>query len=96
MDRTLGSEVLSRRSKPMQTMAGPATAWVSPVDAERMSVRGRVVIDAGGSAVELAARPWPTVPEGVIIVPREVEWPITPRQGASVKVVAAKAEEAVR
>jgi anaerobic selenocysteine-containing dehydrogenase len=96
MDRTLGSEVLSRRGKPMQAMAGPPSAWLSPADAEKLSVRGRVVIDAGGSAVELHARPTASVPEGVVVVPRDVEWPITPRQGASVRVAATKAEEAVR
>ncbi len=94
MDRTLGSEVLSRRSEPMRKMAGTPVALVSPGDAARLKLGGRVSLDAGGSAVELECRAEAGVPDGVVLVPRDVEWPILPKQGASVRVTAALAEAA--
>jgi hypothetical protein len=99
MDRTLGSETLSRRSAPMQKMAGPPVATVSPDDFGRI---GGAMI-----AIELARRTaketWPaieievrmdaTVPRGVILVPRDVRWPACPRDGEAVRVEALVGEE---
>jgi len=96
MERALGSETLSRRSPAMQKMAGPPVALLSPADAPGLGGRGRVTLDVGGQSVEMAARADAGVPAGVIIVPRDVEWPIGPRQGAAVKVTAVTAGEAAR
>jgi len=96
LDRTLGSEILSRRSAAMQKTAGPPVAWLSPEDARRLGVTDRVMLEVGGATVELAARAHAGVAAGVVIVPREVEWSIAPHQGATVRVTAAVAEEARR
>src|SRR5262249_45034502 len=54
IERTLGSEVLSRRSEPMRRMAGAPTALLSPADAARLGLQGRVTLEVDGSAVEVA------------------------------------------
>jgi NADH-quinone oxidoreductase subunit G len=96
MDRTLGSETLSRRSEPMRKMAGAPVALLSPADAERLKITSRVSLEVDGSTVELAASPHAAVPAGLVLVPRDVEWPIIPRQGAAVRAVAVQAEEVAR
>jgi hypothetical protein len=96
VERTLGSEVLSRRSEPMRAMAGPPLALMSPADVARLGLQGRVMLEVDGSAVEVAARAQAGVPDGVVLVSRDVEWPIIPRQGAPVRATAVHAEEAVR
>jgi NADH-quinone oxidoreductase subunit G len=96
MERTLGSEVLSRRSEPMRKMAGPPIALLSPADAARFGIPGHVLLSVEGSSVEVAARVHEGVPEGVVLVPRDVEWPIIPRQGAAVRATAVQVEEVTR
>jgi NADH-quinone oxidoreductase subunit G len=96
IERTLGSEVLSRRSPAVAKTAGPPVAWMSAADAAKLGVRDRVALDVGGQSVEVAVRPLATVAEGVLIVPRDVEWPLGVDQGAAVKVTALAAGEAVR
>jgi NADH-quinone oxidoreductase subunit G len=93
MDRTLGSETLSQRSAPMRAMAGPPVALLSPADAERGRVNGRVAVRVGTETVEMAARVRDTVPPGVVLVPRDVEWGGGVQQGARVEIAAATAEE---
>ena len=95
-ERTLGSEVLSRRSEAMRKMANAPVALFSPTDAERLKLGGRVSLQIEGSSVEVAARAQAGVPDGVELVPRDVEWPIIPRQGAAVRAMALQPEEAVR
>ena len=95
-ERTLGSEVLSRRSEAMRKMANAPVALFSPADAERLKLGGRVSLQIEGSSVEVAARAQAGVPDGVVLVPRDVEWPIIPRQGAAVRAMALQSEEAVR
>ncbi len=96
VERTLGSEVLSRRSESMRRMAGAPTALLSPADAARLGLQGGVTLEVDGCAVEVAARAHPGVPDHVVLVPRDVEWPIIPRQGAPVRATAAQVEEVVR
>ena len=88
LDRTLGSELLSRRSEPMLKMSGPATALISPADVQRLGVNGAIAVTAGGQTIEMAARVHEGVPEGMLLVPRDVEWPASAVQGAPVKVAA--------
>ena len=77
-------------------MAGPPVVWLSDADAKRLGHPARVVLEAGGATVELLARAHSGVAPGVVIVPRDVEWPLSPRQGAAVRVNAAVAEEVRR
>ena len=65
MDRTLGSETLSRRSEPMRKMAGAPMALLSPADAERLKITSRVSHAVDGSTVELAAGSGQTCPDVV-------------------------------
>ncbi len=88
LDRTLGSEVLSRRSEPVRKMSGPATALISPADAKRLGVNGAIAVTAGGQTIEMATRVHEGVPEGMLLVPRDVEWLASAIQGAPVKVAA--------
>jgi hypothetical protein len=96
VERTLGSEVLSRRSAPVRTMAGPPAALLSIADHARLGANGRVTIEAAGHTVELAARALRTVPDGVVLVPRDVEWPSPVAQGAAARVASAAVEEVQR
>jgi NADH-quinone oxidoreductase subunit G len=95
-ERVLGSEVLSGRSAPMRKMAGPPVAWLAPADARLLPAGDRVRIEAAGQTVELEARSLRTVPEGVVLVPRDVEWKSRIEQGTGVRVTAMAAEEARR
>ena len=96
MDRTLGSETLSRRSEPMRKMAGPPVALLSPADAARLSIKSRLSLEVDGATVELAASSHAGVAMGLVLVPRDIEWPIIPRQGAAVRAAAVQTEEVVR
>ena len=95
-ERTLGSEVLSRRSEAMRKTANAPVALFSPADAARLKLNGRVSLEVDGSSVEVAAQAQAGVPDGVVLVPRDVEWPIIPRQGAAVRAVALQTEEVAR
>ncbi len=90
IDRTLGSEVLSRVAAPMRKMAGPPVALLSPADAKRLGIdgAGSIGITAGNRTVELAARVHPAVPEGTLLVPRDAELPHGLAQGAAANVAA--------
>ena len=77
-------------------MAGPPVALLAPADVTRLGLHGRVALEVDGSAVEVAVRAQEGVPEGIVLVPRDVEWPIIPRQGSSVRVAAIPVEEVVR
>ena len=87
-DRTLGSELLAQRSEPMRKMAGPPVARLSPADAKKLGVNGAIGITIAGRTVEMAARVHEGVPEGMLLVPRDAEWPATALQGAAAKVAA--------
>ena len=93
VDRTLGSEILSRRSAPMRKMAGPPVAWISSADAERLRANGSIRVEVEGQAAELAVRAVGTVPAGVLLVPRDVHWASPPAQGAPARVAAPAAAE---
>ncbi len=95
-DRTLGSEALSRRSEPMRRMSGVPEALFAPADAARLGLEHSVLLEVDGSAVEVAARTHVSVPEGVVLVPREIEWPIIPRPGAVARAVAMQPEGVTR
>jgi NADH-quinone oxidoreductase subunit G len=87
LDRTLGSEPLSRRSEPMQRMAGAPKAWLAPqTGPDPAGTPARIAVRLDGRVAELEAVSDPTVPEGVILVPRDVRWPRTPLQGAAVEL----------
>jgi NADH-quinone oxidoreductase subunit G len=88
LDRTLGSEPLSRRSPAMQRMAGPPVARLSVGDAERLKLDGRVAIELAGERIELAARADRWVADGVVLVPRDLVLPQPVGQGAPVSVTA--------
>ena len=88
MDRTLGSELLSRRSAPILKMAGPPAALISPADAGKLGVNGGLGLSVGGRTIEIAARVHDLVPEGTLLVPRDVEWPAGVKQGSAVQVAA--------
>jgi NADH-quinone oxidoreductase subunit G len=92
-DRTLGSEVLSRRSAAMRKMAGPPVALISPQDAERLSVNGDVTIEVSGHTLRLPAKVRATVPPGALIVPRDAEWPARVTQGTVVRAAAIEPQE---
>jgi NADH-quinone oxidoreductase subunit G len=96
IDRTLGSEALSRRSAAMQKMAGPPVALLAAADAGGLVGRGRVALDVGGQSVDVAAQVLTDAAPGAIIVPRDVEWPIGAPQGARVKVTISAAAEVTR
>ena len=96
IDRTLGSEALSRRSAAMQKMAGPPVVLLSPTDAAGLGARGRVALDVGGQSVDVAAQAVEGVAPRAVIVPRDVEWPIGAAQGAPVKVTVLAAAEVTR
>jgi NADH-quinone oxidoreductase subunit G len=74
LDRTLGSETLSRRSAPMRRMAGPAIATLAPADAAALGVDGGVRLECGGATLEIAAQVRDTLPRGVVLVPRDAAW----------------------
>jgi NADH dehydrogenase/NADH:ubiquinone oxidoreductase subunit G len=86
LDRTLGSESLSRRSEPMRRMAGPPVARVSVVDAKRLGVGDAIALEWDGHTLEIAARADASVAPGVVLVPRDAAWKIPPPQGAEVRV----------
>ncbi len=86
MERTLGSEPLSRRSLPITKMAGPPRVWLSPSDAKRLGVNGEVSIELVGGSVTLGATVSATVAEGTVIAPRDVAWPVPIEQGTPVRV----------
>ena len=88
MDRTLGSELLSRRSAPMQKAAAAPVALLSPADAQKLGVKDAIGVTVAGETVELRARVHERVPEGTLIVPRDVAWPAGVPQGAPVQVAA--------
>jgi NADH dehydrogenase/NADH:ubiquinone oxidoreductase subunit G len=96
IDRTLGSETLSKRSEPIRKTAGPPVALFSPADAAQLKLDGRASLEAEGARVELAARTHDSVPPGVVLVPRDVDWPIVPAQGAGVRAAALQTEEVSR
>jgi len=99
IDRTLGSETLSKRSEPVRRTAGPPVALFSPADAKPLGLEGgegRVSLEAEGARVELAARTHASVPAGVVLVPRDVDWPIVPAQGAGVRAAALETQEVSR
>jgi NADH-quinone oxidoreductase subunit G len=99
MDRTLGSETLSRRSTAMQTMAGPPIALVSPEDFGHIGGAmiaielARRTAQESWPAIEMDVRMDATVPRGVILVPRDVRWPACPRDGEAVAVEALVGQE---
>lgn len=93
MDRTLGSEVLSRVSAPIRRMAGPPVALISPADAAKLSVRDAATLEAGGARLSLGVKAVATVPEGVVLVPRDAGWPQPMAQGVTVRVSAAQLAE---
>ena len=88
LDRTLGSEVLSRRSVPMQKMSGAPSGLLSPADAKKFGVNGAIVLTIGGHAIEMTVHVHEGVPEGMLLVPRDIEWPASAHQGATGTVVA--------
>src|SRR5262249_4787600 len=94
VDRTLGSEVLSRRSEPTRRMAGDPVAHLSIADAARSRIDGRIAIEAGGHTIEIDARASRTVPEGVVLVPRDVEWP-APIEPGIVATVGSRATQEI-
>ncbi len=93
LDRTLGSESLSRRSEPMRRMAGPPVARIASSDAAALDLTGPVAIECAGHSVELAVAADPTVPPGLILIPRDVVWPARIPQGAEARVHALAVEE---
>jgi NADH-quinone oxidoreductase subunit G len=95
-ERTLGSEMLSRRSPAMRKMAGAPVALLSKADAERLGVRGRAALEVSGRVVEVETRALASVPAGIVLVPRDVEWPFKIEPGATVRVAAAALEEVTR
>jgi len=96
IDRTLGSETLSKRSEAIRKTAGAPVALFSAADAAKLGLDGRASLEAEGARVEVAARIDASVPEGVVLVPRDVDWPIVPAQGAGVRASALQAEEVSR
>jgi hypothetical protein len=96
VERTLGSEALSRRSEPVRRMAGPPVALISPADAARIGAEGRVALSLAGHTVEVAVRALRTVPEGVVLVPRDLELPAPVAQGGPVEVQSRAVEEVSR
>jgi hypothetical protein len=56
-------------------------------------VNGGIAVEVDGHTVELAARALATVPEGVLLVPRQVAWPFPVAQGTAVRVTAAAVQE---
>jgi hypothetical protein len=93
-DRTLGSEALSRRSEAMRKMAGPPVALLSLADHARLG--DRIALEVAGQIVEVAARGLRTVPDGVVLLPRDVEWQTPVSQGSAVQVQSRAAEEVRR
>jgi NADH-quinone oxidoreductase subunit G len=89
IDRTLGSEALSRRSEPMRRMAGPAVARIGTAQAERLGLDGRIAIQVAGNRIDVPAQADPHVAEGVLLVPRDLVLPEPVAQGAPVRVSAA-------
>jgi NADH-quinone oxidoreductase subunit G len=87
-DRVLGSETLSRRSSPIMKMAGPPVALVSPADAERLRGDGLFRITIDGASATVAFRASATVPAGVVLLPRDVDWPGRIAQGTLAQVAA--------
>ncbi|HVP15728.1 MAG TPA: 2Fe-2S iron-sulfur cluster-binding protein [Terriglobales bacterium] len=85
-DRTLGSELLSRRSEPMRRMAGPPVVELAPGDARARGVDGRVELRIGAQAIETRARVVESLPAGVALAPRDLAWPEPVAQGAAVEV----------
>ena len=55
-----------------------------------------ISLEIDGSSVEVGCQAQAGVPDGVVLVPRDVEWPIIPRQGAPVRAVALQTEEVTR
>jgi hypothetical protein len=86
LERTLGSETLSRRSEPMRRMAGPPVAIVAADDDHPAGSHARLAVELGADAVlELEARHDASVPPGVLLVPRDLAMPSLP-QGQVVRV----------
>lgn len=94
LDRTLGSERLSRRSDEMRAMAGAPVARISSADPEAPGAGGRVRIEWEGGAVEVAAIADDTVPRGVVLLPRDAG--AGAPQGAAVRVRVLERAEAGR
>ncbi len=86
MDRTLGSELLSRVSAPIQKMAGPALAYVSAADAQRFGNGGSTALTLNGATIEFAVRVHATVPAGTLLLSRDVAWPAGTAQGAVARI----------
>jgi len=87
LDRTLGTELLSRRSPPLMKMAGAPAAWISSGDAKSLGVNGTIALEIQGRTVEMAVRARDTVPDGVVLVPRDEDGAAT-AQGAFARAVA--------
>ena len=87
-DRTLGSETLSRRTPALQKMAGAPVALLAPADAARLGINGTVRVTCDGGSVTLEARALDTVPEGVVVVPRDVPWSTPVAPGAAARIEA--------
>jgi hypothetical protein len=91
-ERVLGSETLSSRSEPQRKMAGPPVAVVSPADAEHLRGHTQAMIGIEGGSVSLGFKVDPALPRGVVLVPRDVEWPVRVGQGMAARVSAAEVE----
>jgi len=89
VERVLGSEVLSRHSPPLMRTAGAPAVELSPADAQRLGLPGRIAIAQGSDTIEVDARARAGIPEGVVLIPREIPWPRGFRQGSAVEVQAA-------
>ena len=89
LDRTLGSEALSRRSPAMQKMAGPPVAALSRADGERLGAARAVRLERNGTSLAIAFEARDGVPEGVVLVPRDALWSdgIPAPQGAEVRAL---------
>jgi hypothetical protein len=86
MDRTLGSELLSRVSAPVRKMAGPPIAYVSPADASRWGGGDTVALNVNGATIEVVARVHDHVPAGTLLLARDADWPAGAAQGVAARV----------
>lgn len=88
IERTLGSEPLSRRSAAIREMAGPPVAWVSAATAARHQLGNAAQVRLEGQAFDVAVRVHPAMADGTVLVSRDAGVaPGTP-QGARVTSIA--------
>jgi NADH-quinone oxidoreductase subunit G len=88
MDRTLGSELLSSLSAPIRKMAGPAVAYVSPADAQKLGIKDSAALTLNGATIEVAVRVHATVAPGTLLLARDAKWPASTAQGAITRIAA--------